>query len=152
MLKRSSITSLPRWSHLQRWNTMSTPFIARMCKIGASAGSASSVSGSARSWPSPGQVDGSTATGSHGPASSDDNRNTRRKLDTFSNTDEENARSSLLLHFPCEQFHAGVSIWLNNSLQRLTFSTANMHIKIHARQVPNLPGLYLRQELYVKTL
>ena len=57
---------------------------ARMCKIETSAASASSVSGSARSWPLPGQVDGSIAAGSHGPGSSEEGRNTRRTLGTFS--------------------------------------------------------------------
>ena len=48
---------------------------ARMCKVETYAASASNVSGSARSWPSGEQVDGSTAARSHGPGSSDDNRN-----------------------------------------------------------------------------
>ena len=43
---------------------------ARMCKVETHAASASNVSGSARSWPSVEQVDGSTAAGSHGPGSS----------------------------------------------------------------------------------
>ena len=52
---------------------------ARICKIEANATSSSSGSGSASSWNLLGQSDGSTATeslGSHGPGSSDDNRNT----------------------------------------------------------------------------
>ena len=53
---------------------------ARVCKVETYAASASNVSGSARSWPSGEQVDGSTAAGSHGPGSSDDDRNTRRRL------------------------------------------------------------------------
>ena len=57
---------------------------ARICKVETCAASASNVSGSARSWPSLEQVDGSTAAGTHGPGSSDDNRNTIRRLDTFS--------------------------------------------------------------------
>ena len=50
----------------------------------------SSVSGSARSWPSPGQFEGSTAAGSHAPGSSDDNKNPKRRLDILSNSDDEN--------------------------------------------------------------
>ena len=53
------------------------------------------VSGSASSWPSPGKVDGSTATGSHDKGSSEEGR-TRRRLDTFSNLDDENARRAVL--------------------------------------------------------
>ena len=64
---------------------------ARMCKIETGVASASNVSGSARSSPSLERVDGSTAAGFRGPGSSDDNRNTRRRLDTFSNPDDENA-------------------------------------------------------------
>ena len=56
---------------------------ARLCKVETHAASESNVTGSARSWPSLEQANGSTATGSHGPGSSDDNRNTRRKLDIF---------------------------------------------------------------------
>ena len=40
---------------------------ARTCKFETYAASASNVSGSARSWPSLEQVDGSTAAGSHRP-------------------------------------------------------------------------------------
>ena len=57
-------------------------FTARLCKVETYAASTSNVSGSARSWPALEQVDGSTAAGSHGPGSSDVNRNTRRRLDT----------------------------------------------------------------------
>ena len=85
---------------------------ARMFKVETCAASASSVSSSARSWPSPGQVDGSTAAGSHDPGSSENRRNTRRRLDTISSPDAENARSAVLLRFRCDQCHAGVSAWL----------------------------------------
>ena len=56
---------------------------ARMCKTETGVTYASHFSSSARSWPSPGLVDGPTAAGSLGPESSDDSRNTRRRLDTF---------------------------------------------------------------------
>ena len=80
---------------------------ARMCKIETNAASASSGSGSARSWPSLFQIDGSTATGS-----SEEGRNTRCRLVTFSSTDDENARNAVLSRFPCEQCHTGVSVYL----------------------------------------
>ena len=54
---------------------------------------------------------GSTATGSlgsHGPGSSDDSRNTRRRLDTFSSPEDEQAQSAVILRFPCEQYHTGI--------------------------------------------
>ena len=67
------------------------------------------------SWNLLGHSDGSTATGSlgsHGPGSSDDNR--RRGLDTFSSPEDEHARSAVLLRFPCEQYHTGITNWINN--------------------------------------
>ena len=60
-------------------------------------------SGSASSWNLLGHGDGSTVTwslASHGPGSSDDNRNTRRGLDTFSSREDENARSAPALIKP----------------------------------------------------
>ena len=69
---------------------------ARVCKIETYAASASNVSGSARSWPSVEQIDGSTPAGSHGPGSSEDNRNTRRRLDPSSSAEDEQSRSAVL--------------------------------------------------------
>ena len=58
---------------LQRWNRNSVlSLIARMCKFETCTASASNVFE---------QVDGSTAAGSHCPGSSDDSRNTRRRID-----------------------------------------------------------------------
>ena len=64
---------------------------------------------------------GSTTTGSlwsHGPGSSDDNRNTRRRLDTSSSPADEHARSAVLLRFPCEQYHTGITKWINTLWER----------------------------------
>ena len=80
---------------------------ARMCKLETFAASASN--GSARFWPSLEQVDGSTAAGSHGPGSSDDNRITRRRLDPCSSAEDEQSRSVVLNEFPCEQYLKGVT-------------------------------------------
>ena len=88
-------------------------FTARLCKVQTHTASASSVSGSARSWPTLEQVDGSTAAGSHGPGSSDDHRNTRRRLDTSSSTEDEQSRSAVLLRFPCEQHLKGITKWID---------------------------------------
>ena len=60
------------------------------------------------------QVDDSTAAGSHGPVSSSDNKNTRRRLDTLSSTEDEQSRSAVLLGFLCEQYHKGITKWINN--------------------------------------
>ena len=90
----------------------------------ANATSVSNGSGPASSWNVLGHNDGSNATGSlgfHGPGSSDDNRNTRRRLDTFSNPEDEHARSAVLFQFTCEQYHAGVSVWFDflGNIQRM---------------------------------
>ena len=55
------------------------------------------------------QVGDSIATGSRDTGSTDENRSTRRKLET--SPDDENLRSAVLSQFPCEQCRAGVSAW-----------------------------------------
>ena len=72
-----------------------------------------------------------SAAGSHDPGSSEEGRNTRRRLDTFSNPDDENARSAVRRRFPCEQCHAGESAWVSGFL---------------AKQVPHLLDSYLARE------
>ena len=52
--------------------------------------------------------------GPHGPGSSDDNRNTRRRLDISSLLADEHARSAVLLPFPSEQYHKGITKWITN--------------------------------------
>ena len=86
---------------------------ARLCKVEGDMVSASSVSGSARSWNVIGQNDGSTAAGSHGPGSSDDNRNTRRRLDTLLSTQDERPRSAVLFRFSCEQYLKWITKWID---------------------------------------
>ena len=98
----------PVWNHtsllhledllldLQRWNRISVPSLHDCAKLKQVLPLPQIVSGSARSWPALEQVDGSTVAGSHGPGSSDENRNTRRRLDTFSSPDDENVRSAVL--------------------------------------------------------
>ena len=44
------------------------------------------------------------------------NRNTRRRLDIDKGPDDENA-SAVLLRFPCEQCHAGMSAWIEETLE-----------------------------------
>ena len=58
------------------------------------------------------------------PGSSDDSGTTRRSLDTFSSPEDEYARS-VLLRFPCEQYHTGMtiritSVWENQTCQPAT--------------------------------
>ena len=90
------------------------------------AASGSSSRDSARSSNVLGQSNGSTATGSlgsHGPGSSDDNWNTRRRLDTFTSPEDEHARSAVLLRFPCEQYHTGITNWIKNFWKNQTFQS-----------------------------
>ena len=109
---------------------------ARICKIEAKATSVSSGSRSAICWNLLGQHDGSTATGSlgsHGPGSSDDNKNTRRRLETFSSPDDENARKAVLPRSPCEQHHTGVSTWLEKFWATTNAPAFNKHSRIHCK-------------------
>ena len=109
---------------------------ARICKIETNATSVYSGSGSARSWNILGYSNGSTATGSlgsHGPGSSDDNRNIRRRLDTFSSPEDEQARSAVLLRFPCEQYHKGITKWINNLWEESNMPAYNKLVRIHCK-------------------
>ena len=84
---------------------------ARVTTLETNATSVSSGSGLARSWNRLGHGNGTTAAGflgSHGPRSSDDKRNTRRRLDTFSSPKDEHVGSVVLLRLQCEQYHTGI--------------------------------------------
>ena len=110
---------------------------ARVTALETNATSVSSGSGSARSWNLLGHGDGSTATGSlgsHGPGSSDDNRHTGRRLDTFSSPEDEHARSAVLLKFPCEQYHAGVSsMCIISTWEKSNIPAHNKPIRVHCK-------------------
>ena len=128
---------------------------ARICKIETNATSVSSGSDSARSWNMLGQSNGSTATGSlgsHAPGSSDDNRNTRRRLDTFTSPEDEQARSVVLLRFPCEQYHIGITNWIDNLWENQTFQSVISPSEFIAKQVPCRPDSFSKQEPNVRTL
>ena len=123
---------------------------ARMCKVETHAASASHVSGSARSWPSREQVDGSTAAGSHGPGSSDDNRNTRRRLDTLSpkmNNSVVPFYFDSLANNTTKGLQSGsITFGKNPICQRAT----NLS-KFIAKQVLCQSGLFLKHEPNVRT-
>ena len=54
--------------------------------------------------------------GPRDPSSLDEDRGTRRRLDKDTSPDDENARSAVLLRFPCEQWDSSVSSWLKKTL------------------------------------
>ena len=112
-----------QWPPLQpKVQTLSGSLVAsqaRVAALEAGAISASSVCGSAGSWPPPGRTDGSTATEFREPSASDDNWNTRRGLDRDSDPDDDNALSAALLRFSCEQCHAGMSAWIRKHMLQL---------------------------------
>ena len=89
--------------------------------------SVSSGSSSARYWNVLGHG------GSHGQGSSDDSSNTRRRLDTFSSPEDDHARSAALLRFPCEQYHTGISNWINNLWEKSNIPTYNKPVRIHCK-------------------
>ena len=116
----------PRRQRLQNIEQIVGRLVARVTSLETNAASGSSGPDSARSSNVLGQSNGSTATGSlgsHGPGSSDDNRNTRRRLDTFTSPEDEHARSAVLLRFPCEQYHTGITNWINNFWENQTFQS-----------------------------
>ena len=134
---------------------MVSSLAALVTTLEMNATSVSSGSGSARLWNILGHGDGATATGSlgsHGPWSSDDNGHTRRRLDTFSSPEDEQARSAVLLRFPCEQYHKGITEWINNLWKNpICQHTTNLSEFI-AKQVLCRSGLYLKHEPSVTTL
>ena len=71
--------------------------------------------------------------GSHGPGSSDDNRNTRRRLDTFSSPEDEQARRATLLQFPCEQYRKGVTKWINSLWEDSNMPAFNKLVRIYCK-------------------
>ena len=124
-LKTAKITSVEQ---------IDSSLAARVATLEFGAASASSGSGSARSWNLLGQADGSIAAGCLGPGSSDENRNTRRRLDTFANPDDESARRAVMLQFPCEQSHAGVSVWLWKFWATTNVPSFNRLVRIHCKR------------------
>ena len=106
---------------------------ARMYKFETYAASASNISGSARSWPTLEQVDGSTGAGSHGPGSSDDNRNTQRRLDPSSSAEDEQSRSAFLFRFPCEQYLKGITKWIHTLWEESSMLACNKLVRIHCK-------------------
>ena len=91
---------------------------------------------SARFWNVLGQSNGSPATGSlasHGPGSSDDNRNTRRRRDTFSGPEDEQARRAVLLGFLCEQYQKGITKRINNLWEESNMPAHSKPITIHCK-------------------
>ena len=124
MSNRLSVPFLPRWFHLKRRNRMSAPS-HRMTAPPLHACARSKhmqpllQAFLARQGRGP-HRDKLTASQLQGPmtqGSSEEGRNTRRRLDTFSNPDDEIALSAVLSRSPCEQCHAGVSAWLKTYLQ-----------------------------------
>ena len=139
--------SLPDLTNIEQ---MVSSLAAFVTAVETNATSVSSGSSSARSWNIHGHSDGSTATGSlgsHGPGSSDDNRNTRRRLDAFSSPEDEQARSAVLLRSPCEQYlqelRCGSMIFGKNPICPHTTNLS----EFIAKQVLCRPGLYLKHEL-----
>ena len=99
------------------------------------------------------QVDGSTAAGSHGPGSSDDHRNTRRRLDTFSSTEDEQSRSAVSLRFPCEQYLKGITKWIDTLWGESKMQVCNKNLsEFTARQVPCQSDSFLKHEANARTL
>ena len=48
-----------------------------------------------------------------------------RRLDTFSSPEDEQARSAVLLRFPCEQYHQGITMWINDLWEKSNMPAHN---------------------------
>ena len=92
------------------------------------------------------------STAQHKHTNTHDKRNTRRKLDTFSSPEDEHARSAVLLRFPCEQHHTGITNWINDLPENQTFQSIVNPSEFIAKQVPCRPDSYSKQEPSVRTL
>ena len=128
---------------------------ARTRKTETIATSVSSGSDSARAFNVLGPSNGSAAAGSlgsYGPGSSDVSRNTRRRLDTFSSTEDEQARSAISLRFFFEQYHKGTAFWINNLCQNPTCQSTTNLSELIARQVLCRQDSYSKLEPNVRTL
>ena len=140
-------------AHIANIEQIISSLAARVTTLETKATSVSSFCGSARSRNILGHGDGSTATGSLGPGSSDDNRNTRRGLHAFSRPEDEHARSAVLLRFPCEQYHTGITNWINNLWERVKHTSLFVNpSEFIAKQVPCQPDSCSKQEANVRTL
>ena len=118
--------------NLQRWNKISAPSL-HTC---------SNVSRSARSWPSLEQVDGSTAVARGRPTTT----GTRGVYLIPLPAQRMNTHEVPLCFFPCEQYHAGVSTWLEKFWATTNEPVSNKLTRICPK------GLSLKQELSVKNL
>ena len=106
-----------------------------MCKFKTRTASASSVSGSARSWPAFGQIDGSTAAGSHGPGSSDDHRQTRDKdLILLQAQEMNNHEVPFCSDFCVNKISKGVTQWIDTLWEESNMLACNKSTRINALQ------------------
>ena len=121
--KIASRRSPRQWLHImqksQNIEQIVSSLAARVTALETNATSVSSGSGSARSWNILRRGDGSGSLGSRGPGSSDDNRNTRRKLDTFSS--------------PVRKYHTGITNLINNLLEDSNMPACNKPVRIHCK-------------------
>ena len=116
---------------------MVSSIAARVTTLETNATTVSSGSGSARSWNMLGQSNGSTATGSlgsHGPGSSDDSRSTRRQTLILSLVPKIN-RHEVPFYYDSlrEQYHKGITIWINNLWERSNMPAYNKPVRIHCK-------------------
>ena len=110
--------------------------VAHVTSLEQNAASGSSSPDSTRSRNMLARGTGSTATGSlgpHGLGSSNDKRNTRRRLDTFTSPEDEHARSAVLLRSPCEQYHTGITNWINNLWEDTNIPVYNKPVRINCK-------------------
>ena len=52
-------------------------------------------------------------------------------LDTLSSPEDEQPRSTVLLRFPCEQYHKGIAKWIDNLREKSNMPACNKPVRIH---------------------
>ena len=58
---------------------------------------------------------------------------TRRRLDPPSNTEDEQSRSAVLFRFPCEQYHKGITKWIDNLWEESSMPAYDKPVRIHCK-------------------
>ena len=73
-------------------------------------------------------------------------------FDTFSSPEDQQARSAVLLRFPCEHYHKGITKWINDLWERSNMPAYNKPVRIHCKAGSASVRLVLKHEANAKTL
>ena len=125
--------SLRQWLHMiQKSQTLSKPLTAlpswKRMQRQSPGGSTS-----ARSWNILGHSDGSTRCGPMVQGHLMTMETQDVDLIRFQSPEDEKARSAVPLRFPCEQYHKGITKWIDNLWDESNMSAHNKLVRIHCK-------------------